>query len=396
MNKERIDDLVDILASQYAKVENTLVIRTQQELMKYLENPEQWEAMQTATQRKFRNAVVGISRDELSSLNSKCEKAVLLTYKEVDKDAIEITEREIVAHNVPASVKEQIAAIKQWNAEQVARLANAAVEAKRTTVRILAQTAKPDELYEAVKRQVPRGIENGIKITYSNGRSVQWRSYMEMNIRTTINTEASQEQVAAGARMGIVFYACDEFADCAPDHADYQGKIYYNEEAEIDDETMAYIEANGIQSMQEVMNGEPWLTTRPNCRHNFHAVSTEEVMSKSASKVVEDNGYKFGEYDDKNYRDLQKQRYNERQIRKYKLRAEGARKINGETGTRMMSDQRNAADAKVREWQAKQRELIRSNPNLERVYARENAKVMAEDLGVKYDYKLVDGELKKK
>ena len=84
-------------------------------------------------------------------------------------------------------------------------------------------------------------------------------------------------------------------------------------------------------------------------------------------------------------------------IRKYKLRAEAASKINGETSTRIMSPQREAAEAKVKEWQSRQRDLMKENKGiLQRDYARENAKLMAEDVGVKYDYKVVDGELKRK
>lgn len=397
MNKERLDDLVDILAGEYGRVENTIAIRVQEELFKYLEKPENWATMQYATQQRFTDAIRGIAADALRKLNSKTEKAILLSYKEVAKDAIEITEREIIVRELPESIRRDLSEAKRWNAEQLAKLANVAVESKTSTVRFLAATTSPDDLYEAVKRQMPKGIENGIKVVYSDGRARQWRSYMEMSIRTSLNIEASKMQVDAGAAAGIVFYACDEFADCAPDHADYQGKIYYNAEAPMTDEIRDFIEEEGMQSMQEVMNGAPYLTTRANCRHHFHALTTEEVMTKPASKIVEDNGYKFGDYDEKNYKALQEQRLNERMIRKYKLRAEAASKINGETGTRIMTPQAEAAQAKVREWQARQRELISKNKGvLERNYARENAKLMAEDVGVKYDYKVVDGKLEKK
>lgn len=397
MNSERIDDLVDILSSDYAKTENTIAVRVQQELFKFLDKPDQWATMQYATQQRFADEVKKIAAGQLAALNSKTEKVILLSYREVAKDAIEISEKEIRVKSLPDWVKDDISNAKRWNAERVAELANAAVNSKRESVRIISQTASVDELYEAVKKQMPKGIENGIKIAYRDGSTRQWRSYMEMAIRTTISSESSRMQVDAGSRAGIIFYACDEFADCAPDHADYQGKLYYNAEADIPDDVAAFIDDEGIQSMQEVMNGDPWLTTRPNCRHNFHAVPTEEAMSKSASKIVEDNGYKFGDYDEKNYQALQEQRRNERMIRKYKLRAETASKINGETGTRIMTPERQAAERKVREWQKRQRDLLRENKGvLERNYARENARIMAEDVGVKYDYKVVDGELQKK
>lgn len=397
MNKERLDDLVDILAGEYGRAENTMAVRVQEELFKYLDKPDQWATMQYSTQRGFSDDVRRIAADALRKINAKTEKIILLSYREVAKDAIEVTEREILVRQIPESVRNDILDAKRWNAEQIAKLANIAIQTKTTSVMTLQSTTKPDELYEAVKRQMPKGIENGMKVRYSDGSVRQWRSYMEMSIRTSLSNEASRLQVDAGTAAGIIFYACDEFADCAPDHADYQGKIYYNADADIPDDVMAFIEDEGMQSMQEVMDGEPYLTTRPNCRHNFHALTTEEVMSKSAKRIVEDNGYKFGEYDEKNYRALQQQRLNERQIRKYKLRAETASKINGETGTRIMTPQAQAAQAKVREWQARQRQLMSENRGiLERNYARENARLMAEDVGVKYDYKVVEGELIKK
>lgn len=397
MNKERIDDLVDILAEEYGRAENTMAVRVQQELFKHLENPSDWETWQYSTQDSFRKDVSGIASDALKKINAKAEKAILLSYREISKDAIEVTEREIVVKDLPDSLRKDIENVRKWNAEKVAMLANRAVETKRETVRFLAQTTKPDDLYEAVKKQMPKGIANGIRVAYKDGTTRSWRAYMEMNIRTTLAQESAEMQVEAGTAAGIVFYACDEFADCAPDHADYQGKVYYNADADISDEVRAFIEDEGMLSMQEVMNGDPWLTTRPNCRHNFHALTVEEVMTKPASKIVEDNGYKFGEYDEKNYRALQEQRLNERMIRRYKLRAETASKVNGETGTRIMTEQRRAAEEKIREWQKRQRDLIRENKGiLERNYARENAKLMAEDVGVKYDYKVVDGKLEKK
>ena len=398
MNTERLDDLVDILAAEYAKAENTAAIRVQQELFKYLDKPERWATMQYSTQAKFSEDVKRIASDALSKINAKTEKVILLSYREVAKDAIEVSEKEIIVKRLPESVRDYLDKAKRFNAESLARLANGAVKAKTEQVRILAATAKPDDLYEAIKKQMPKGIENGIKVAYSDGSMRSWRSYMEMSVRTSVSAESSKMQTEAGAAAGIVFYACDEFADCAPDHADYQGKIYYNADAPIGDAEQEYIDQNGIMSMQDVMNGDPYLTTRPNCRHNFHALDSKEVLGgKSPSKIVEDNGYKFGEYDERNYRALQEQRRNERMIRKYKLRAEAASKINGETSTRMMSPQREAAEAKVREWQSRQRDLMKENKGvLRRDYARENAKLMAEDVGVKYDYKVVDGELKRK
>lgn len=396
MIKERIDDLVDILGEEYARIENTFVIRSNEQLAKYLDNPKAWKAKQIASRLALRKEFISAAREQLQRLNEKAEKVFLLSYKEVDKDVIEITENEIVAKNIPSDVKEQIKKIQQFNANQVLKLANQSLSTYTKTVRIIDSLSTPETLYETVKKQMPKGIENGVKVVYEDGKQYTWKAYMEMNVRTTIHQEMTQRQMEVGAKVGQIFYICDSFADCAPDHAAYQGKIYYNADADISEEAQKYIDENQIQSMQEVTNGEPFLTSRPNCRHNFHAIPTSQVLTEKANKILEDEGLKFGDYKGSNYEALQKQRYNERQIRKWKLKKENAERIQRETGIKNPTGIQ-AAQHKVSEWQKRQRELIAKNDKvLERQYDRENARIMVDHLGVKYDYRVVDGNLQKK
>lgn len=396
MVKERIDDLVDILGEEYARIENTFVIRSSQQLMKYLDDPETWKAKQIVSRAGLKKEFTRIAREQLKVLNEKAEKVFLLSYKEIDKDLIEITENEIVAKDIPSDVKEQIKSIQKFNSEQVLKLANQSLKTYTKRVRVIDSLSTPDTLYETVKKQMPKGVQNGVKVVYKDGKQFTWKAYMEMNVRTTIQQEMTQHQMKVGAAVGQIFYICDSFADSAPDHAPYQGKIYYNEEATITKEAQKYIDENQILSMQAVTNGEPYLTSRPNCRHNFHAIPTSEVLTEKTDDILEKNGFKFGDYKGSNYEALQKQRYNERQIRKWKMEEENARKIKSETKLDN-SVAINKAHSKVLDWQKRQRELISENKEvLKRQYDRENARVMVDHLGVRYDYKVVDGELEKK
>ena len=395
MNKERIDDLVDILGEEYARIENTFVIRTQEQLVKFLENPKTWKTKQLASRGQLKREFAQTARKQIKVLNEKAEKVFLLAYREVDKDVIEITENEIVTKDLPTNVRDEIKSMKDFNAKQLALLANESLKIYTRQVRIIDSLSTTRDLYDVVKNQMPKGIQNGVKIAYADGKKFTWKAYMEMNIRTTLQQESTQHQLDAGAKAGQIFYLCDSFADCAPDHADYQGKIYYNADATISEEAQKYIDQNGILSMQEVINNEPFLTSRPNCRHNFHAIAIDDVLTKSQDDILESSGYKFGDYKGSNYEALQKQRYNERQIRKWKLEEENARRIQKETNIPNPMIAKN--HMKVLEWQKKQRELISNNKEaLKREYDRENAKVIVDHLGVKYDYKVVDGELKKK
>lgn len=397
MLKERIDDLIDILSEEFSKLENTFLIRNNQQLVKYLENPEQWKAQQLAHRNAYKKQLSIDAKRHIKILNEKYAKVLLLAYKEVDKDIITISEKEIVVNGFQKEIKSKIAEMSKFNALRVAELVNVAYKTYNRTVQIISATYKTDQIFEGIKKQMPKGIQNGLKIVYKDGKQMNFKSYMEMNARTTLQQETTERQIEAGANAGQVFYVCDIFADCAKDHADYQGKIYYNEKSQLSKEVQDYINKNNILSMQEVSNGEPYLTTRPNCRHNFHAISTDDVLGgMSGDKIAQKEGFKFGKYENKNYEDLQKQRYNERQIRKWKTRLENQQQIDKTTG---LANPKAIATckSKISEWQGKQRELIKSNPNvLKRDYDRENAKVIIDDLGVKYRYKVVDGELVKK
>lgn len=395
MVKERIDDLVDILGEEFAKMENTFVIRNQQQLVKYMENPREWKQKQLLSRNSYRKELISLAKSQISLLNEKTEKVFLLSYQQVDEKNVVISEHEIEAKDIPEDIRRRIREMQEFNAKGVVQLANQSLRAYTKSVRIISQTTSQEELYDAIKNQMPKGIDNGIKVAYRNGAEVSWKSYMEMNVRTTIHQETTKMQMTAGAKVGQIFYIVDSFADCAPDHADYQGKVYYNAEAEIPDEVMRFIESNGIKSVQEVRDGKPYLSSRPNCRHEFHAIPLSEAMGKSEEEILKSEGFEHGEYKDSNYEATEQQRYIERQIRKWKLRATGGERLQRETGQDIADA--NFAKAKVRQWQARQRELIRENPKLlERRYDRENAKIMVDHLGVRYDYRVVDGRLVKK
>ena len=242
MLKEKIDDLVDIITEEYSRIENTFLIRNNQQLIKYVENPAKWKAEQIAHRNAYKKELVREAQNRLPILNAKAEKVLLLSYQEVDKDIIKISETEIeVNEKFKDEIEGRIKELRQKNELAVKVLANESFKTYERTVRLISYTSNADNLFEVIKRQMPKGIENGIKVAYKNGRQVAWKSYMEMDTRTTLQTETSARQIEAGAMAGQIFYICDSFADCAKDHADYQGKIYYNEQAKLTKEAEDYI-----------------------------------------------------------------------------------------------------------------------------------------------------------
>ena len=396
MIKDKIDDLVDILGEAYAEIENTFLIRNNQQLLKYLDNPKEWKNKQLENRLKYKKLLVSSAKKQIDLINGKAEKVFLLSYKQIDDESVKITESEIVAENLPSDVKEQIKAIKEFNAKEILKLANQSLSVYQKQVQIINKAINDETLYEAVKNQMPKGINNGFKVNYTNGKQFSWKAYMEMNLRTTVHQEMTNHQIKVGAKLNQVFYICNSFSDCAPDHADYQAKIYYNADSDIGEKEQEYIDQNNILSMQEVINNEPFLTSRPNCRHEFHAIPTSEVLNMSEDEILEKENLKFGDYKSANYDKLMEQRKNERQIRKWKLREENAKKIAQSSGLKDVADVKYASQ-KVKEWQARQRDLISKNKDvLTRQYERENAKIIVNDLGVSYKYKVQDDKLVKR
>lgn len=391
MNKERLDDIVDVLGEQFAKTENTFVIRNQQELVKFINEPEKWKAQQMANMRKYKGILIANARKSIKEINAFTEKVYLLAYQEINKEQIEITKTEIKGE-IPKSYADKIKNAKAENIKQILMLSNVAFQTHKQTVQIIDALSTPDNLYNTIKQYSQKGIENGLKINTAGqtGKVRQWsfKAYMEMKVRTTVHNEMVGEQIQAGADVDQVFYICDSFGDSAPDHEHYQGRIYYNAETKIPKEIEKIIVERKILSMQEVSGGDIKLTTRWNCRHNFHAIPMLDAIGMTEEEIVKKENLSKGKYKDDNYALTQQQRLNERTIRKYKLREEGNLKLYETTKDATFLEKANRSAQFVKKWQKENRELIKDNQALlKRNYDRENIRVVTQDLGVRYNTK---------
>lgn len=94
-----------------------------------------------------------------------------------------------------------------------------------------------------------------------------------------------------------IFYLCSAHTNPAPDHADYEGKIYVSEEWEyrIEDSELLkkverFIKNKHILTIEEVVYDKPYLITRPNCKHFLIPISTEEALRSSARSLLKRKG----------------------------------------------------------------------------------------------------------
>lgn len=249
-----------------------------------------------------------------------------------------------------------------------------------------------NDLKDQLQKHIDKGLNLGV--VYKDGKHYQFDTYFEMKARTDIQQDIGQNLIDSGHEAGVVFYITSFYGDCAKDHADYQGKIYYDanwkENAPKDriDEIQNYIDSKNLRSVQEVMDAPVYLTTRPNCRHYFTAIDIDAVLgaktNSDISKLRSERNLNFnGKYKPEKYDALQKQRLNERKIRAEKRNIDNLEhQLALNPADKKLQSQIKIGEAKVRDYQADQRNLIKQYSNLERRYDRESLEQRV-DFGIK-------------
>ncbi len=249
-----------------------------------------------------------------------------------------------------------------------------------------------NDLKDQLQKHIDKGLNLGV--VYQDGKHYQFDTYFEMKARTDIQQDIGQNLINSGHEAGVIFYITSFYGDCAKDHADYQGKIYYDadwkENAPKDriDEIQNYIDSKNLKSVQEVMDAPVYLTTRPNCRHYFTAIDIDTVLgaktNSDISKLRSERNLNFnGKYKPEKYEALQKQRLNERKIRAEKRNIDNLEhQLALKPGNKEIQTRIKIGEAKVRDYQADQRNLIKQYSNLERRYDRESLEQRV-DFGIK-------------
>ena len=258
---------------------------------------------------------------------------------------------------------------------------SAVLSYEKTLSDVVLKSKSIDDLKTQLAKHINSGLDIGV--VYQDGKHFQFDSYWEMKARTDIQNDIGKNMVDTGSANGVIFYITSFYGDCAKDHADYQGKIYVDKDwesiapKERIEEIRNYINSNKIMTVQEVMDGPVYLTTRPNCRHYFQYIDIDSVLGANTNKEVnalrEERDLNFnGKYKPEKYEALQKQRLNERQIRAEKAEIQKQEHLlHLNPGDKEIQQRIVNGEARVRDLQANQRELIKHNSNLERRYDRE-------------------------
>ncbi|MBT2287985.1 phage capsid protein [Paenibacillus albidus] len=200
-------------------------------------------------------------------------------------------------------------------------------------------------LNQAIDMATKDFLDKGLDcITYKDGRRVNVASYSEMVLRASSQRAAFAGEGAKRQELGNPFVLVSAHSNCSELCLPWQGKVY------IDD----------VYSGGKASDGPyPLLSTamanglfHPNCRHNM----TTFIPGKSRLPEPVDDAKALA-----SYKQEHRQRYMERQVRKYKRREAGSVDPNNQA----------AAAAKVKQWQGKLHSHMKANPELRRDTNRE-------------------------
>lgn len=393
MVNQKIEDLVDVLAENYFQIENSFVMRNNEELAKGIKgNLNGWRLAKENGFETYKKMLVKMSNQITSEVTKKIEKIYLLSYRTIDRSKVVVTATEIYGRDLPKSFLNKIKREKVSAEKEIMKLANNTYKEYVHSVKTVNPSFNTEKIYNAITKQMSKGIENGIKIAYrvksgkrkGQVRNVSFKSYMEMKTRTDVSHEITKQQIRYGANAGLIFYMVDSFADCAKDHQKFQGKLYYNARIKLPAEAKEYIQKHNLLSMQEVSENEPYLTTRPNCRHAFHVVPTGQILKGNVDKYKED--FTYGKMKTNNYKLVEQQRKNERLIRKYKMLKEDAKILYDQTKDKNQLTKYRYYKELQMKWTRANNELISSNKDfMKRNKAREDSRIIVNDLGVRND-----------
>lgn len=211
-----------------------------------------------------------------------------------------------------------------------------------------AQVAMSTNLYtldQCIDMATKGFLESGINcIQYRNGARVNIASYAEMALRTCTRRATLMAEGAMRSDWGMNLVYVTQYGACSDTCLPWQGRIYW------DDVYSTGEPHDDYPRLSEAIAGGLF---HPNCRHKS---STWYPGISQVPPIMDEETCR------RNSALESEQRYNERQIRKYKRMAEGT----------LDPAAKAKYEAKTKQWQGRQRELIKDNSAvLRRDYSRE-------------------------
>lgn len=222
------------------------------------------------------------------------------------------------------------------------------VEDKVREIIVKASESDYQEANMFTRRQMTQNLMNEFAdnnitgIIYNNGNKWNLDAYSEMVARSQTGNAARQASMNRQQQYGYDLVRISTHFPCSDLCIDEQGNVYSISGTSEQYPPLDQAIANGLY--------------HANCKHYqnpyFPGISPKQDIRQEELDKKENR---------KRFELTQEQRYNERNIRKWKRRESAA----------LTDDAREKARNKVRDWQARQRNLIENNSHLRRKYSRE-------------------------
>lgn len=278
----------------------------------------------------------------------------------------------------PAINTEAINALTLETAASLASMKSGVLRSVNDTFRAITRTVSSrgimtgetmkSRLQAALNEYAAKGLT-----AYTDASGRQWKidSYAEMALRTATNRAQNQGRAEQFQAYGIGLIRTSQHMGCSDLCLPYQGKILSLDGRtgtvkEVDPATGNNVTVTITATLDDaIANGYH----HPNCRHTDTAYIPGTPDPAPVKTDAEEEAAE------------QAQRYNERQIRAWKRREAVA----------ITPQEKAKASAKVRQWQAQQREHLKANPWLSRRYDREQVRagVAGRATGLPEEVKLV-------
>lgn len=401
-------DLSNKPVDVFQELEDEMLMYQYQILNMYLNLTfNEWYEKQIGFAKKIENGLIMIVKNRRKEIEEAISNAIdeasaigIDKLKEATNQSITITNNEKLKNDLVEDNLKLLIANHKTSITALPSIIYSNLKMQDSTAWTMEQHL--DSFHKAIDLAYKRELPKMTSVTYTNGREVSFKSYVEMAIRTEVNNVAVNMLEEGSKALGLVFFICSYLSDCAIDHADYQGKIYVLENwksvipSEEQDKYQKLIETRNIKTLEWVKNEGTYTTNtgktykialgvRPNCRHTFTPITYEQALSRN--KTLDNLGLKSkGTYSKEKYIQSQKQRNLERKIRQLKLdyynKIELVKKTKNEREVMLLNSEASALYKQVRNAQKQLREHLNKYPYLVREYSRENPLLMRYDLGV--------------
>lgn len=363
------------VAAAFERIEDLLISSMKANLTRHLNEEQlnqltwtQWQALQVDALKKFRDGNPKLFQKEFDSINKNVKKMLKDTYKNST-----MTEEKILKSYIgqkPRMTQKEIAELHRIHEDKLQALINETTNNMRKAENAILRVADDSyrkiifdsqvyfntgsgTLSKAIDMATHDFLSQGLNcIQYKNGNIVNIASYSEMALRTADTRAALQGEAYKRDEWGESLVMITYRSSACPRCVKYIGKVF------VDDVwgTVGAKENNKYPLLSSAISDGLY---HPNCKDShttyFEGITKQRTMTKDEENEAV-----------RRYKLQQEQRYNERQIRKYKRLENGS----------ISEENKSKYAAKRKEWQKRNNEFVKANDDvLKREYWREQVKV---------------------